>query len=164
MRLCRNNSTSWCVTMQIHSNRYYIAFMLILALIVLGYTGTALWRWYGYIRLSQQTKAESVEWSVVERDSSSFVMNGKYQFLVNGTQFQGDTDFSDDIYLNLWSAEQAKDRYQSKSWNVWFQPSNPHYSSLQKKFPLKECLSAVVMWGLLLYFFWLGIYVAQKKG
>lgn len=164
MLRCRKPLTNWSDTMQIHNNRYYLAFMLILGFVVCGYTGTALWRWYGYISLSKQAKVETVEWSIVERGSSSYVMNGKYRFDLQGTKFEGETDFSDDNYLNGWSAEQGLKNYQAKSWNVWYQPSNPHYSSLQKKFPLKECLSAVVMWGLWFYFFWLGVYVAQKKG
>jgi hypothetical protein len=150
--------------MKIHSNRYYLAFMLILGLIVFGYTGTALWRWYGHIRLSAHVTAEKVDWSVIEKGSSSYVLDGKYHFTVNGAAYVGETIFYDDNHLNIWSAEQAVPRYAEKKWTVWYQPSDPHYSSLQKKFPLKECLSALVMWGLWIYFFWLGLYVSQKKG
>lgn len=149
--------------MQIHKNHYYLLFMLVLLCIVVGYSGTALWRWYGYVRLSTQTTVKQVEWRVIEQNSSSYVVAGKYQFVVKDRDYTGETEFFDDSYLNQWSAEQGMQRYQEKKWTVWYQPGNENYSSLQKKFPLKECLSALVLWGLWFYFFWLGVYVAQKK-
>jgi hypothetical protein len=75
--------------------------------------------------------------------------------------YSGASVLTDEPFRNRWGAQEAITQYAAKEWRVWFDHKDPDYSSLQKKFPLKECVSAIFLWGLLLYFLWLGFYVAK---
>ena len=146
-----------------HKNLWWQAFLIAVFLIVLWYSGTALYRTYNYSRLTAKTTPTSIKWDVLELSDDEFVMEGNYTFEVKGKTFEGNTPLKNSIYKNRWAVEEDLPKMDKVKWGVWYNPSNPDYSSLQKKFPVKECLSAVFMWVLFLYFLWLGFYVSKFR-
>lgn len=149
--------------MKMHKNRVWLGFLAAMTLITAGYCGSALYKIYRYVVLTKQTTPENLRWGVQALSDDQYLIKVNYDFQVNGSVYPGETDFTDRVYMNPWAAEQETPKYSYKKWNVWYQPRNYQHSTLQKKFPAKECYSAGAMIILLLYFIWLGFYVAQKQ-
>lgn len=143
-----------------HQNRIWQAFLIIITLVVLWFSMMTLHKVYKYIKLSAHTPAQEVFWSIKEVSDERFLIEGHYTFLVNKKKIQGVSLLSDSLFRHSWAAEQAIPEYIKKEWMVWYSPRDLEYSSLQKNFPLKECISMVLLWGVLAYFIGLGYYIA----
>lgn len=145
-------------------NLYWRLFLALIGCCVIGYTGVTLYRIYHYVTLSERVPAKVFEWTVKERSSGDdYRVYGRYTFSFKEREAQGESVVESDKFLNPWSAKQAIPQYQARSWEVWVNPRNIHDSALQKYFPLKECISTVTLWGILLYFIWLGFYVNKDE-
>lgn len=144
-----------------HPNRYWLVFLAIVAAAVCWKSGVALYRLYGYYRLTARTEGNFSDWSVVRKSEENYVLKTHYTFQAGQRTYESEYEFSDQPFLNAWGAEQAIKRGKPARGDVWYSSSNPRISSLQKNYPLKECLSAALLWGLLCYFIWLGYYVAS---
>lgn len=146
-----------------HKNFLFQSFLLILFAITLWYTGKATYRYHTYSKLTAQVVPTQVDWSIEEISTDDYILVANYTYNISGTDYKGSTAFSKEPYRNPYAAEQYKKERVMQSWVVWYDPSTPHHSSLQKEFPLKECLTAIFMWGLLLYFLWISFYVTKFK-
>lgn len=146
-----------------HKNLIWQAFLLFILATSLWYSAIALYRYYNYSHLEARTTVSSINWEIEEQTEEKFIVKGNYSFEFKGRSYSGTAIPNDINYWNRWSAEQGVKELSSKKWQTWFDPQNPHHSSLQKNFPLKECITAIFMWGLLLYFLWLGFYVTKFK-
>lgn len=146
-----------------HNNLLYRAFLIGVLLTALWYTGTALYHYYTFSTLTAQTRPISMEWTIHEVAEDEFYLEASYSFLANQTTFQGKTSWPRIFYRNRWAAQQDEKFMEKQHQIVWFNANNPNHSSLQKNFPYKECISAAFLWGLFLYFLWLGFYVTKFK-
>lgn len=146
-----------------HKNPIWLTFLVIIALIVAWYVGVAFYRMYDFYTLQATAPATITQWSAKEIATDEFAPYAKYSFVVHEKHFEGETALKYPIFRNSWAVEQSIPQLESKKWTAWYSPSNPNHSSIQKKFPTKECVSAALLFGLLLYFVWLGFYVAKKQ-
>lgn len=146
-----------------HKNTIWQAFIAVIFATTLWYSIVAIYSYYSYVHLKVQTSPSAMDWDIVEKSDEDYVAQSIYRFEFKGKSYPGTTSFTDTPYRNQWAAEQAAREFSKKQWKIWFDPQNPHHSSLQKNFPLKECISALFLWGLVLYFLWLGFYVAKFK-
>lgn len=149
--------------MRMHKNRFWLAFLIAIALVVAWYCGVALYKLYRYSKLTAQVSADSIQWGVKSLSDEQYIVKANYTFNVEGKEYRGETNFKDEVFMNAWAVEQTLPKYAQKVWKVWYQPGNFHHSTLQKKFPAKECYSAGAMLLLLLYFIWLGFYVTRYQ-
>lgn len=147
--------------MRMHNNPLWLAFLLGIMLVTLWFCGAALYHFYQYKTLKAEVPAVISKWSIKALSDEEYLVHANYSYQINGKSYEGETDFNDEIYINSWAAQKRIEKFSEKPWNAWYQPSRPLHSTLQKKFPLKECLSAAAMLALLLYFIWLGYYVAR---
>jgi len=147
-----------------HKNFIWQAFLFVAAAIALWFTITAVYHYYSYKNLNTQTLTSSLQWEVEEKSEEAFVLKAFYQFEFQGKSYPGNTVFEDTPYRNQWAAEEAIKEISNQNLKVWFDPQDPQHSSLQKKFPYKDSVYAIMLWGLILYFFWLGFYVTKFKG
>ena len=146
-----------------HKNFLWQAFLLVIFCATLWYSAVALYSYYSYSQLKTQIAVSSIQWEVEEKSEDNYLIKALYQFKYRNNPYSGSTTLSDIPYRNQWAAQQAIKEYSKKNWKTWFDPQNPNHSSLQKNFPLKECISAIFLWGLTIYFLWLGFYVAKFK-
>lgn len=146
-----------------HKNFIWLCFLSLVTGAVGWITIKTLYLVYLYMSLNAEAPAENLKWGVAKLSEDQFVMKADYIFNAKDQQYSGTTLFKNDIYWNPWSAEDAIKVYAQKDWTVWYSSKNPQYSSLQKNFPFKECISVIILWVLLLYFFGLGYYVATRK-
>lgn len=146
-----------------HKNTFWRAFLAVVFATTLWYTVVAIHSYYSYSHLKTQAAPSAIEWDVEEKSEEDYLVKAMYRFEFNGKSYPGMTSFADTPYRNQWAAEEALKELSNKHWKIWFDPQNPHHSSLQKNFPFKECISAIFLWGLILYFLWLGFYVTKYK-
>lgn len=140
-------------------------FLGFIGVIVLGYTGVTLNKFYRYATLTEQTPVESIRWSIYSHDQEAFAPQADYTFTVDGQGYSNKIIWNEgDYYFNPWALEKPLAQLANQEWKVWFNPKNPTYSALQKNFPVKECLSTVIIWMLLIYFIMLGKYAERKRG
>jgi hypothetical protein len=146
-----------------HKNYVWLGFLAMIVGAVGWLTIKALYLFYLYYSLNAEGPVENLKWSVEQLSEDRFALKADYIFPVKDQKYTGSTLFNNDIFWNPWTADEALKVYAQKSWTVWYSSSAPQYSSLQKNFPIKEWASAGILWVLLLYFFGLGYYVANKK-
>lgn len=155
-----------------HKNSLWLSFLGALLLLVTIFGSISFYKVWDYTRLDAITSAEKIDWSIVELKRHSlfeligfgdelFTLRGEYSFRVGENIFLGSTTLTEPLFRNLYAVEEELISIRTKPAKVWYDSSNPSYSSLQKKFPFKECLSTAIMLGLLLYFIWIGYKVGR---
>ncbi len=145
-----------------HKNRIWILFLSIVSFVLLWFSWKAFFNLYQYTSLTASTKTSSIHWIIEQKASDKFYVQARYTFVVDGKNGHGQTTFTKHLYRNRSATEQAISNPSNDPWNVWYNPSNLNHSTLQKKFPFKECLYAAIVWGVFIYFICLGIYVGKK--
>lgn len=140
--------------------------MLLLGLVCLAVAwlgGSAAVHVYNYSIYSEAAVSESMEWSIVQVGKDQYQIEGHYRFTVDGTAHDGISLLTETTYRNPWAADHRLQTLDGQGpWRVWHVKGDPARSTLQKSFPLKECVSAAVLFVLLLYFAGLGYYVARS--
>ena len=144
-----------------HQNPFWLGFLSIIGLIVLGYSMSTAWTVYSFYRLDQKAPLDASVWSIVTVAEDEHIPEANYSFTFDGKTYQGSMVFKHLTYKNAWALKQSLSQIQKEYKTVWFSSQDPTYSSLQKSFPLKECIYTACLWGLLLYFIWLGYHVTK---
>ena len=93
---------------------FWIVFLSLFMITVLGYTTHTLIKVWQYARLNEQTKAMDIEWTVIPQSDESFIPFAHYSFIVHGKKYHGQTRWQES-YLNQWAAEEAVVRLKKKS-------------------------------------------------
>ena len=143
-----------------HKNPYWLLFLGIIGAGVLCYSSMTFKDLYQYQRLDTSIipsifKAELKELS--EDEAGVLIV---YQFSVGAAHYEGSEVVA--ILPNTPAAEQELTKFEKQDWRVWYDSAAPSYSALKKKFPLKESISSLILWGIFLYFVCLGYYVTKR--
>lgn len=146
-----------------HNNILWRAFLLVILACTLYYSGIALYRYYVYTSLTGAARPTSMVWNIVKEIEARYILETDYQYAVADKSYSGKTVWEDEKYVNEYGANEAIEEAKATQWVVWYNPSNPVKSSLEKHMPVKEFVSAFFLWGLFLYFLWLGFYVGTFK-
>lgn len=145
-------------------NWIWYVFLSVIASLIIGYTAFFLAKAYDYVLLTKQVPASSVNWSVYSRDEDVFAAQADYTFSFEGKQYAGRTIWDDgERYPNPYALEKLMNVLSTQEWKVWLNSRNPANSSLQKKFPITECVSTVILWCVFAYFVMLGEYAKRKR-
>jgi hypothetical protein len=134
-----------------------------MSIVVAWFTIVAIYQIYLYARLNGHVETKDVQWSIKEISDESYLLKAHYTFFANNKLYSGESVLLGPHFRNVYAAEKGLSENASHPWIVWFSLANPEYSSLQKNFPVKECLSSLLLWGLLIYFFGLARYVQKLK-
>ncbi len=147
--------------MQKNLYRFWVVLLVASGLIALWFSGSAAANLWKYFRLNVQTSAEVLQWRVQELSSSRFAIQAEYQFKLNGKTYTGETIFENPQFLNSFAAENYMRINGSKNWETWYCSSKPSYNCLEKKFPKKKCLQALLTIGVFFYFFFARSFVTK---
>jgi hypothetical protein len=135
-------------------------------LILVG--GTALWLFgkasyqlISYALLNERTPAHIEQLEIEQVGSSRFAIAASFTYEVEGKSYFGKTVFSHAYYLNYPTAEKALKNWKEKNWETWYSSYTHSYSSLQKIFPFKSCIHALLGIGVLVYFYFLRGYLQR---
>lgn len=133
--------------------RLWLVLLMISGAIALWFTASALHGIVKYSLLNAHTLAQVTHWQVRELGSSRFAIEAEYQFQVNETSYRGKTKFEKPQFLNRFAAENHIAALGPTSWKTWYRERNPSRSSLEREFPQKNCLQALLTLGVFAYFF-----------
>jgi hypothetical protein len=149
-----------------HKNPFFIVLLAALCAAGLWFFGKAAWALYDYNSYTSSVQAKTIDWNIKIVSEEQFIPYARYTYVVNGTEHTGEGSLKNTVYRNEWAAGKAVEELAKKGWTIWYDPDYPNYSSLQKIFPLKECIYAGTVALLIIYFLGLGFYVAgrQKQG
>jgi len=145
-----------------HKNSVFLAFLIIIACAGMWYSCLGLYKLYKYSTLSQQAPATIDKWFVEQLPGDKYLVGAKYTFVFKEHTYHGTTLFNNWPFINPWAADAELQLKAKQKWNAWFSTSDPSYSSLEKNWPTKECLTASLLWALFLYFVWLGYRVSRQ--
>lgn len=146
-----------------YRNLVWLIFILIVAAIAFWFIIKAGCDVYDYFQLSAKAPATIEQWSVKEVKADRFAIVAHYFFEYQGKNYHGEGQVGD-FYPNPWAAQEAKKRFALQHWDVWLNQKHPDRSVLEKHFPFKKAISAIVLIILTLYFLILGFYVKVKHG
>jgi hypothetical protein len=107
---------------------------------------------YSYLRLEVSVFAVVDDWKVVKKSSSTYSIQGSYHFDFRGKTCQGSSVLPPPYHLNRPSAERARLKLEKEAYLVWIDPRHPEISSLERLFPVKKTIYALVALGVALYF------------
>src|SRR5690242_14348088 len=144
------------------NGRILALIVLVISLLVLGYVAVAFYKYLQYSRLSEQAPAENVVWSIKALNDEHYQLHAAYDYHVKGEVFHGETTFSDAHYRNPYAAEQGLKEVGPEYKTVWYDPSKPSVSCMEKAFPVKLVTYAAILFALWNYFVW-GGYIYIKK-
>jgi len=142
-----------------HKNPYWLLLLALVSLGVVGYTAKTGYQMFRYAIHQVEINPQEIVWKAILRDGDFFV-TARYQYDYKGKKIESSYEFPEK-YLNRWVAEDRIALYQKEGWKGWVNPFQPLDSALQKNFPLKECISTLILWGILGYFLWIGYYVTS---
>ncbi len=156
-------------------NPWYLGLLIGLFCIASSYSAVALFHYYSYSCLTAHTPAKIEHFSVEvapqfilrrlvkQFSGEDYVIRAAYSFSLKEKKYHQETLFSQQRHYNPWAAAEAIKVLAKQDFESWYDPYNPDHSTLQKYFPFKECVSALILWGLLFYFIWLGIYTRSSS-
>jgi hypothetical protein len=121
--------------------------------ISLWFSGVAAEGMWKFFRLNAQISVKILDWQIQELSSSRFALEAQYQFEIDNVMYGGKTIFERPQFLNRFAAQNYMQIHSSKNWEAWYRISNPAYNSLEKEFPQKQCLQALLTFGVFVYFF-----------
>lgn len=133
--------------------RLWVTLLVLSATCALCFSSIAITGIWKYVFLSTKTVSEITKWQVREHSLSRFVLEADYRYTVQGVVYQGNTVFEAPQFLNRYSAENYITGLEATRWQVWYIESNPSYSSMEREFPKKKCLQAILTIGVFVYFY-----------
>lgn len=120
------------------------------ALWFVSVAGIGIWK---YISLSKQAPATLTQVEVCELSSSRFAVVAQFYYTVGQETCHGKTIFERPQFMNHFAAEHYAKLLSGKVWKAWYQPSHPCIASLERHFPQKACLHALLTLGVFIYFY-----------
>lgn len=111
------------------------------------------------------TSAQPIEltWNYRKIGSDTYAPVAAFSFFHQQAAVKGETQLSRPLFRNAAAADQVLRDLEQQEWSVWYNPKNTKQATIERRFPIKDTLSAITMLGLLVYFIFLGYYV-QRKG
>ena len=143
----------------VNPKKIFLVFIFLVSGVGLWIGGQFVCQLHHYLFFSHSTLAEANEWRVEELKPGKFTICVNVTFWVEGTKLHRLFKFSKPVYQNHYLADACIKKWEKGSWQVWYNPKNLKMISLQKIFPFKTGIYFILSVGLLLYFWWLGIYM-----
>ena len=115
-----------------------------------GAAATKVWK---FTRYDAHVPATVLKWEIRDLPSARFAVVAEYHFETHQAPYEGQTVFEYPQFLNRYAAENYLKQLRVKDWKAWYRKANPSLSSLEKEFPQKECLQALLTVGVFAYFY-----------
>ena len=146
-----------------HKNGIWLALLTLVTFITLWFSWGAVRELLAYRKYSGATEATITDWSVVQLNEEAFGVRVAYTYRVDHHLYHGESLLTATKMRNPWAAEEAITQYEKQHWTAWYNPDNLGDATLTRVFPTKSLISALLLWLLTLYFFWLGGYVSRRQ-
>lgn len=128
-----------------------IAMMGLSALIFTSQMARDYWRFF---HLSAQAEVKAISLTPLKLNRDHYVLHARYSYLT----YEKEEVLSDPSYLNAYAAEGAAEKRLREFKSVWYDPSDPSFSSLERKISYKQVAYTFILWGLTAYFYFLHLW------
>ncbi len=145
-----------------HKNVHYIGLLLLLSAFVLWWTYDAIYLTFRYYALSASTTVVITEVNTIKKDEDDYRLEIEYLYIAGENSYKK-TQIMPSSYLNLFAVQKAIDELKNKNLPLYFNPRDPNQASLERVFPLKQCLYAIIMISILCYFIGLGYCIKKNR-
>jgi len=146
-----------------NNNHLWWAFLAFIALPTVYFTWVCVHSLQDYYAHTDMAQPIHIDWNYEQIGrGGTYAPVAHYTFQAQGKVIAGDTALSEPLFRDAWVADDVLNRLRSRSWKVWYQTSHPEHSTLDRRFPWKECFTAVALLGLFFYFLVLGQYMRKK--
>jgi len=142
--------------MAFYQNKVWLFFFFSLLIITLYYTAIAAYDVYIYRQLSEETFAQEVNPVIFKKSDESYLLIAEYSFTYNGNFYKGSDNTLFYPFWNEWGAEKEGKALANKKHKVFFSPHNARISALRNSFPIKSIASALILWAVQVYLFFIG--------
>lgn len=146
-----------------HKNPAWLTFLAIVAAATVWFCVSAILAVQLYHAQSTQAPVLASNWSYEEVASDTYTPRVRYHFRLGEQIVEGEMQMKHPIARNPAAAEDMVDSLAEQRWWVWYDPSHPKSSTLQKSLPIQECLSALTLMGVFVYLLWLGYSVGLAR-
>ena len=133
--------------------RLWVVLMIVSGGVALGFLGVALASVWKFVSLNENAPAKILHIQVKELSASRFAIEAEYSYQVESIVYTGKTVFENPLFLNRFAAENYRPFLANKLEKVWYMKRNPALSCMEKPFPRKLCLQALMTIGVFLYFY-----------
>ncbi|MCB1118913.1 MAG: hypothetical protein KDK65_03040 [Chlamydiia bacterium] len=144
-----------------HRNRAWLSFLFVIAFVVMGYSLYVSTHYRIYASHSASVPIEEIQWNLFTLPSGETKLRADYTFTAETKNWKGTTLIGD--YINPSAAQAALPLVKEDAKVVWYDPQSPYLNTIDRVFPTKQVIYAIVLWGILLYFIGLGYYVGAKS-
>lgn len=144
--------------------RLWAVLLIVSGAIALWFSGIAFSSLWKYTFLNTQASAKIISWQAKELSSSRFALEAEFEFEQGGILYKGKTVFENPQFLNRYAAENYGNLVQTQSWKAWHRASNPNKCSLEREFPQKKCLHALLTVGVFAYFYFSRVMLSRFLG
>lgn len=107
-----------------------------------------------YYSFDRQVIPDSLTWSSKAINDELWRVQADYSFTVEGKPYSGTDSFLGERYRNPYAAELGIENLKKEHQSVWYAPQNPADSTLEKFFPTKKIVYALITLGLIFYAVW----------
>ncbi len=138
-------------------------FLLLVAVAALVLVGRAAGGIWGYLRLDQEAPAHVERWEIEQVGTDAYSLVAHYSFDYRGEQREGSSRWAGKRFPNRLAAEAKMVRLRGAPVRVYFSAGRPDSAVLNRTFPLKRAIYALIGVGVALYFAVLAFLVRSSK-
>ncbi|MES2122514.1 MAG: hypothetical protein V4492_07025 [Chlamydiota bacterium] len=133
--------------------RLWIVLLAVTGGIACWFSATAAREAWGYFSLNGTAVATISDVEIRELSSSRYALKASYQYSIGGVQHTVESVLKYPQFLNRFTAENELASWRGKQCKVYYKKTSPQFSRLEKEFPRKPCLHALLTLGVLAYFY-----------
>ncbi|MFA6915998.1 MAG: hypothetical protein WC222_06345 [Parachlamydiales bacterium] len=145
------------------TNKWFWMLVCLLTLSAVWVTWGTTKKLYTYYTLNARVPVKTISWKISALNDERYQLQGSYNFFIDTREYLGTAQLHSLIYRNPWAAEKGLRELEKERFNVWYSSKNPTINSLERDFPLKDCIYSVVILGLITYFGALGVYTYRSQ-
>lgn len=113
-----------------------------------------------YFRYTATVAPDEISWQVNKVHDELWKLEAKYRYTVAGKSYKIDELFQGEQFRNPYAAESALKQFEKEKTIVWYPPNKPFQGTIEKFFPVKKVIYAVITFLLILYAAWLANYIS----
>ena len=115
-----------------------------------------------HVSYKEQVKPDVLNWTISPIHDELYKPVAHFQYTVDGKTYEGKEVFQGGLYRTPYAAEVAIQAIQSAEPVVWYAPSKPEKSTIEKFFPFKKVLYAFITLILVFYSAYMAYYLTDK--
>lgn len=137
-------------------------FLSVVSLFVVVFTSLLSIDLYRYHHRGNSSPVKEIEASVFKVSNNRYQIELDYLYLIQGKEYSRHQLLKKTTYKNVWLANQAIDSIKVGETPVWYHPNEPQLGTLEKAFPYRRLFSTIVLFGIFIYFCFLGKYMLTR--